>query len=95
MPTILSVIFDILSQLVRFLGLALFGLAFGWLVLELLKKTTLWQVQIAVFLGLIGLVIAMAVFSGVGALGGLTLGLGAAILIWGLPRKPKKEEKEG
>lgn len=91
---IASTIFVVLSQIVRFLGLVLFGLAFGWLVLDTLKKTTLWQVQIALFAILAGLVIAIAVFSGVGALGGLTLGLGIAVLVWGLPKKEKKEKKD-
>ncbi len=93
MPSILYDIVDLLASLLRFLGLAVFGLGFGWLALDLLKKTSLWQVQVAVFLGLAGLVIAMAVFTAWGALGGVAAGIGVAVLLWGLPRKPKEEKK--
>jgi hypothetical protein len=94
MPSIVYEIVDILASLIRLLGLAVFGLGFGWLALDLLKKTQLWQVQIAVFLGLAGLLIAMAVFTGWGAVGAFAIGAGAAILVWGLPKKEKKEEKK-
>jgi len=93
MPSILYDIVDLLASLLRFLGLAVFGLGFGWLALDLLKKTSLWQVQVAVFLGLAGLVIAMTVFTAWGALGGVAAGIGVAVLLWGLPRKPKEEKK--
>ena len=93
MPSILYEIVDLLASLLRFLGLAVFGLGFGWLALDLLKKTNLWQVQVAVFLGLAGLLIAMAVFTAWGALGGVAAGIGVAVLLWGLPKKPKEEKK--
>jgi hypothetical protein len=92
MPNLVYEIVDILASFVRMLGLAVFGLGFAWLALDLLKKTQLWQVQIAVFLGLAGLLIAVAVFTGWGALGGFAIGAGAAILVWGLPKKEKKDE---
>jgi hypothetical protein len=93
MDTVFLII-TLFGQLLRFLGLAVLGVAFGWLALDLLKKSTLWQVQIAAFLGLAGLVIAVAVFSGAGALGAFAGGIGAAILIWGLPKKPKADKDE-
>ena len=92
MPSILYEIVDLFASLLRFLGLAVFGLGFGWLALDLLKKSSLWQVQIAVFLGLAGLIIAMTVYTAWGALGGIAAGIGVAIIIWGLPKKAKKEE---
>jgi hypothetical protein len=97
MDTVMLIV-TLFGQLLRFLGLAVLGVTFGWLALDLLKKTALWQVQIAAFLGLAGLVIAVAVFSGSGALGAFAGGIGAAILIWGMPKKEKKdkvEEKQG
>jgi hypothetical protein len=94
MPSILYEIVDLFASIIRFLGLAVFGLGFGWLALDLLKKSSLWQVQIAVFLGLAGLVIAMTVFTAWGALGAVTAGIGVAIIIWGLPKKGKKEEPD-
>ncbi len=92
MPNIVYELIELLASLLRFLGLAIFGLGFGWLALDLLKESSLWQVQIAVFLGLAGLLIAMAVYTAWGALGAFAAGAGVAFLIWGLPKKEKKEE---
>jgi hypothetical protein len=91
MPTLVYDIINLIGALLRFLGLAAFGLGFGWLALDLLKKTPLWQVQITVFLGLAGLVIALAVFTGWAALGAVAAGIGVAIMIWGFPKKGKEE----
>jgi hypothetical protein len=65
----------------------------GWMVLDLLKKLQIWQAQVAIFFGLLGLVIAMVVFSGWGAQGMFFIGFGVAIFLWGLPKKEKKEEE--
>jgi NhaP-type Na+/H+ and K+/H+ antiporter len=94
MPSIVYEIIDLFASILRFLGLAVFGLGFGWLALDLLKKSNLWQVQIAVFLGLAGLLIAMAVYTAWGALGAVAAGIGVAVLIWGLPKKAKEEKKD-
>jgi hypothetical protein len=94
MPPIVNQIIILFSQLLRFLGLAVLGLGIGWLVLDLLKKILVWQGQVAIFLGLAGLIIAMTVFTGWGALGAFALGVGVAILMWGLPKKEKKEEEK-
>lgn len=94
MPPIVNQIVILFSQLLRFLGLAVLGLGIGWLVLDLLKKILVWQGQVAIFLGLAGLIIAMTVFTGWGALGAFALGVGVAILMWGLPKKEKKEEEK-
>jgi NhaP-type Na+/H+ or K+/H+ antiporter len=82
------------SQLFRFLGLAVLGLGIGWLAVDLLKKMEAWQGQVAIFLGLAGLIIAMTVFSGWGALGAFAIGVGVAVLLWGMPKKEKKEESK-
>lgn len=92
MPNIVYELIDLLASLLRFIGLAIFGLGFGWLAIDLLKKSSLWQVQIAAFLGLAGVLIAMAVFTALGALGAFAAGAGLAILIWGMPKKEKKDE---
>ena len=86
-------VITLLASLVRFLGFAVFGLGAGYLAVDLLRRAV-WQVQVAVFLGLVGLAIALTHFSAVGALGAFTLGAGVAVLIWGLPKKPKEEEKK-
>jgi hypothetical protein len=94
MPQIVYEIIVIFASLIRFLGMAVFGLGMGRLALDLLKKSELWQVQIAVFLGLAGLMIAMAVFTGVAATGAVAAGIGVAVILWGLPKKEKKEEEK-
>jgi NhaP-type Na+/H+ or K+/H+ antiporter len=90
---VVNYIFLIVSQIVRFLGLAVLGLAIGWLVLDLLKKLQDWP-QVVVFLGLAGLLIGMVVYTGWGAFGGFAAGIGVAVLLWGLPKKKKKEEDD-
>ncbi len=90
---VIDYILILLSQLIRILGMAVLGLGLGWLVLDLLKKLQVWQAQVAIFLGLAGLIIAMAVFTGWGAQGAFAIGIGVAILLWGMPKKEKKEEE--
>jgi hypothetical protein len=91
---IINLILILLAQFFRFVGMAVLGLGIGWLVLDLLKKIQPWQGQVAVFLGLAGLIIAMTVFTGWGALGAFTIGVGVAIFLWGMPKQPKKEEEK-
>ena len=90
---VLNAIFVYLSQALRIIGLAALGVALGWLILDLLKKADTWYMQAILFLGLLGLVIAMVVFTGWGALGAFAIGLAVAIFLWGMPRKPKVEEE--
>lgn len=88
----------LLGALVRLLGFLGIGLTAGWLTLEFLRKAQqTWQLQIAIFLGILGLVIAMTLYlaGAPTALGMFGLGLTVAILLWGLPKKEKaKKEKE-
>jgi hypothetical protein len=93
MPPIVYDIFELLGVIVRFVGLVVFGLGIGWFTLEAFKKGA-WQLRIAVFLGFIGLAIALSTFVTGGALGGYALGAGIALLVWGMPKKEEKEEKE-
>jgi hypothetical protein len=37
--------------------------------------------------------IAMTVYTNWGAVGALAAGIGVAILLWGMPKKPKEEKK--
>jgi hypothetical protein len=94
MPTIVYDIIDLLASLLRLIGMTILGLGIGWLALDLLRKIPAWQGQVAIFLGLAGLVIAMTVFTGWGALGALSIGIGVAIFLWGMPRKKKEGETE-
>ena len=94
MPPIVNEILILFSQIFRFLGLAVLGLGLGWLVVDLLKKMEAWQGQVAIFLGFAGLIIALTVFSGWGALCAFAIGAGVAILLWGMPKKVKKEDEK-
>lgn len=94
MPSYVYEIINLLASILRLIGMAVLGLGIGWLALDLLKKMQVWQVQIAVFFGLAGLIIAMAVFTGAGALGAFAIGVGVAIFLWGMPKKQKMEEEK-
>ena len=94
MPPIVDEILVLFSQIFRFIGMAVLGLGIGWLAVDLLKKIEAWQGQVAIFLGLAGLVIAMTVFSGWAALGAFAIGVGVAIFLWGMPKKQKKDEEK-
>jgi hypothetical protein len=93
MPPLVYEIIDLLAAIVRFLGLAVFGLGVGYLAVDLLRRAQ-WPVQVAVFLGLLGLVIALTVFSAWGATGAFALGVGGAVFVWGMPKAPKDEAKK-
>jgi hypothetical protein len=90
---IINLVLVLFAQLFRFVGMAFLGLGIGWLALDMLKKVQVWEGRVAIFLGLFGLIIAMAVFTGWGALGAFTICIGIAIFMWGMPKK-EKEEKE-
>ena len=94
MPGIVYEIINLLASILRLIGMAVLGLGIGWLTLDLLKKMQAWQGQVAIFLGLAGLIIAMAVFTGWGALGAFCIGVGVAIFLWGMPKKQNKEEEK-
>ena len=90
-------IVSLISWIVRFLGLVVFGVAAGWFSLYAFKQPEKrWELQIAVFLGLFLLFALMARFTSAGALGGFALGVGGSLLFWGLKADapPKEDEPE-
>ena len=93
MPSIVYEIISLLSSLLRLLGMAAFGVAIGWLAVDLLRKAQAWPMQLSVFLGLSGLMIAMVVFLAWGALGAFGIGIAVAIFAWGMPKKKKEDEE--
>jgi len=93
MPTMVYEIFELLGAAVRLIGLLVFGLGAGWLVLEAFRKD-IWQLQIAAVLGFFGLAVGLTCFTPAGGLGAYTLGAGAALLLWGMQKKRRKDEAE-
>ncbi len=94
MPSVVYEIIDLFASIIRFFGAGVFGVAIGWLTIDLLKKAKDWPLQAIVFTVLAGLMIAMAVYLSWGALGAFGIGTGVAIIIWGIPRKKKNEEED-
>ena len=93
MPQIVFDIINIIASLLRLLGMAALGVAVVYLAVDMFHKAQTWPMQVALFLGLAGLVIAMVVFLAPGALGGFGLGFGAAIFIWAMPKKQKEVQE--
>lgn len=94
-PDWLSITIDIIGALLRFLGVALFGLGVGWLTLEFFRKgQQAWQLQIAIFLGFLLSATILARYLTAASLGAFGIGVGVAFLIWGLPKKAKEEEEK-
>ena len=89
MPSLVYEIINLLGSILRLIGMAVLGLGIGWLVLDLLKKLQVWQAQVALFLGLAGLIIAMIIYTGWGAEGAFAIGIGVAIFLWGKPKTEK------
>ncbi|MCX6035175.1 MAG: hypothetical protein NTV38_09395 [Chloroflexi bacterium] len=94
MPSLVYEIIILLGQLLRLLGMAILGLGIGWLALDMFMKIQIWQGQVAIFLGLAGVIISVTVFTSAGALGAFAIGVGVAIFLWGMPKKEKKEEEK-
>ena len=93
MPQIVFDILAIVASLFRFVGLLAFGLGIGWFTLHIFKEAN-WQLKIAVYLGFVGLGIALARFLPGGALGAFAIGAGGALLMWGMQQEKKPAETE-
>jgi hypothetical protein len=91
MPSVVSDILDVLGALIRLVGMLALGYGVARFALDMYRKgIQAWQLQAAIFLGFVGLVAALANFTGAASLGGFALGAGAALL---MGMNPKKEEK--
>ena len=91
MPPIITDVLDIFGALIRLIGMFTLGFGVARLALEMYRKgIQAWQLQAAIFLGLVVLIAALADFTGAASLGGFGLGAGVALLM-GL--NPKKDEK--
>jgi hypothetical protein len=90
-----ELILSLLSFLVRFLGLVVLGVGLGWFSLYAYRELAdAWQLKIAVFLGLLGFLAVVVRFESPGAEGGFALGVGIALLAWGLRKTDGRETEE-
>ncbi|MBC7878080.1 MAG: hypothetical protein H7Y59_13000 [Anaerolineales bacterium] len=92
MPVIVTEIFSFLGFLLSAIGLLVFGFAGGRFTLEAFQKSTSWQVQAALAVGLFALLAALTKFTSPGSAGAFALGAGIAFFLSG--KKDKKEDEE-
>lgn len=92
MPPIVHEIFDILAQLLRFIGMIVLGFGSLRLALEFFRTgPQSWQVPALIFFSFAILIIGLAEFGSAATLAGFALGAGAGLLA-GLGGAAKKEE---
>jgi membrane-associated phospholipid phosphatase len=88
----------LLGGLIRAGGTLVFGVGAGWLVLKVVKEAgKTWQLIAAAVLGLLGTFLVLAGWGPSSiTTGAFGLGVGGALLGWGLwvPPKPKPKKKE-
>lgn len=94
MPPVIYDVLNIVGFLIRATGMLIFGFAFSLLSVEFFKKgQQVWMLQIAIFLGFVGLVIALSTFTSPASLGSFGFGVGAGLLYFLLYKKERGEEK--
>jgi hypothetical protein len=87
-----TLIVNSLIGLVTFFGMLVFGVSLGWLLLDSYKKNNkAWQTQVMFLAGFFALLMVMVLRAHEG-LAGFSIGFAGALLLWGLPRKPKTED---
>jgi hypothetical protein len=81
-----------LGNILRLIGLLVFGISTGWFTLYAFRQPERkWQLQIAVFLGLLFFTAMTLRFSSAGGAGAFVLGAGGALLYWGQGKGNKLE----
>lgn len=93
MPTLLE-LSALLGFLLRAIGFAVAGFVLGRLVLDNFQ-TTVWQVQIALVLGLFGLIVGLTDFASPGSAGAFALGVGLAYFVPAFTQKPEQAKDKG
>lgn len=89
-------VLELLGYVLRVVGMIVFGLGAGWLASKVFRgEGAGWQLQVAVFLGLLG---AFALVGhwvpGGGSVGGFGLGAGAGLLVWGMASGRSKGDED-
>jgi hypothetical protein len=83
----------VLGFLLRALGFLIFGFAIGRFVLDAYQRAN-WQLQIALALGLFGLLIGLTDFASPGSSGAFALGAGVALIMASMNKTKDGEEKK-
>ncbi len=92
--TTFDFVFGLVSYAIRLLGFVVFGLAAGWLTLNILgRKANPWQVELTILVCFFGLMGAIVNFTTAGATGAYALGAGLSLLIWGMRAESAGESK--
>lgn len=79
----------------RLLGLLVFGVAIAWFTLTAYRQAgERWQMQIAIYLGLLFFAALLARLASAAGLGGFALGAGAGLLYWGLRKEEVSDEDD-
>lgn len=95
MPPIIYDLLSTLGYLIRATGMLIFGFAFSLLTVEFYKRgQQVWMLQIAIFLGFVGLVIALSTFTSPASFGSFGFGVGAGLLYFLMFKKNDKKEEE-
>jgi len=87
-----NLIVNSLIGLLTFIGMLVFGVSLGWLLLDSYKKNNkAWQTQVMFLAGFFALLMVMVLRAHEG-LAGFGIGFAGAVLMWGFPRKQKTED---
>jgi hypothetical protein len=85
---------EILGLILRPFGALAFGLGAGWLAVQAVKMRV-WQFAVAAALGVSAVFVLIAYWlDSPGTLGGFGLGVGMAVVLWGIGRVRGEEAKE-
>ena len=91
MPLLANDLFALFGHLLRAIGFLVAGLALGRLVFDHVKLGT-WQLQVALILGLFGLLIGLTAFSSPGSAGAFALGVGLAYFMITMPKRSESTD---
>ena len=91
MPPIIGEISSFIGFILRAFGFLVVGVAAGRFVLDNFKMSV-WQVQIALVLGLFGLLIGLTDFASAGSAGAFALGVGGAYFMNMMPQKSEGKD---
>lgn len=90
---VLTSVLTILGYILSAIGLLVAGIALGQFTLAAYEKAG-WQVQIALIVGLFGLLVGLADFVSPGSVGAFALGTGIAYFMASAGKKKDQEDKE-